>query len=175
MMEWQGVATREKLRVVGAILAWVFLLPVAAVSLEQNGTMVIEFNDNRAPLRIPTDQIRKITFQPNSPGSPAHESVGKSSPFDGVWRIRRTHTGCCSFSAEEVFTISTDANGITSISGPSFPGKGKVVGNTFPFDYGPRSTGTFVLSSDGKTLTGSFEGYSGSTKHRGTFQGTRLK
>lgn len=94
----------------------------------------------------------------------------KARPFDGVWHTHRVHNGCCSYSADEDFSISTDADWVTTISASSFPGKGRVTGTTYNFSYGPGNKGTITLNNDGKTFTGSF---SDSQNHRGTIQGRR--
>ncbi|MBU1105275.1 MAG: hypothetical protein KKB51_01305 [Candidatus Riflebacteria bacterium] len=67
-------------QVIGVVFAIMFLLaPVSAMSIDQNCTMVVEFNDSRKPLSIPTDQIRSVTFQPTfaEPGTPAGVPVTK--------------------------------------------------------------------------------------------------
>jgi hypothetical protein len=97
-------------------------------------------------------------------------STGSSSSFDGTWSLRRTHSGCCSYSAEESVTFSTDASGITTISG-SLPGRGTVKGNTYTFNYGSGRTGSLTLSADGRGLSGTFSDLT--SNHRGTFQGRR--
>lgn len=52
-------------QVIGVVFAIMFLFaPVSAMSIDQNCTMIVEFQDSRNPLSIPTDQIRSVTFQP---------------------------------------------------------------------------------------------------------------
>ncbi len=94
-----------------------------------------------------------------------------AGPFDGVWHTHRVHTGCCSYVADEDFTISTDANGNTTITSGSFPARGKVTGNTYTFGYGPGQTGSFTLGEDGRTFSGSFSDLT--NKHHGTISGRR--
>lgn len=172
----------KKVQALGVVLAMLYLVvPISAMSIDQNCTMVIEFLDNRAPLNISTDQIRHITFRPTFEGSepkvdssapaPATtvQPTRKTSPFDGTWHTHRAHIKCCSYSTDEDYTFTTDANGITSVSGPAFSGK-KGNGNAFTFNYGPGNTVSITLSNDGKSFTGTF---SDSNNHHGSFQGKR--
>lgn len=69
-------------QVIGVVFAIMFLLaPVSAMSIDQNCTMVVEFQDSRKPLSIPTDQIRSVTFQPTfaEPVTPTEVTIPKGS------------------------------------------------------------------------------------------------
>lgn len=119
------------------------------------------------------DQIEYAirTFPFNVTPPPPATNRG-TSPFAGLWHTHRVHSGCCSYAADDDLAISTDANGNTTSSSPSgvFPGEGKVTGNTYTFSYGPGNTGSFTLSDDGRSFTGTF---SDSNNHHGTVQGRR--
>jgi len=101
------------------------------------------------------------------------------SPFDGAWpRTKRVHIDC-GYSAESDMQISTDAQGVTwaTSADSGFPGKGqgKVVGNSFTFDYGivqgvPSAKASLTLSADGRSFTGTFRDRDG---HFGTLTGKR--
>lgn len=107
------------------------------------------------------------------PATPAGKSL-----FDGSWPATvRQHTDC-GYGASTDVTISTDAQGITTIvaaDGAFGEARGKVVGRTFTFGYGIKNgvataNATLTLSEDGRHFTGSFSDGSG---HRGTLQGSR--
>ncbi len=98
------------------------------------------------------------------------------SPFDGPWpRTHRQHTDC-SYSAVSDLTISTDAQGVSTITSDFLGGaRGRCTGNTCVFEAGPvggrpTSTVTLVLAADGRSFTGTFASNDG---HRGRITGSR--
>ena len=98
------------------------------------------------------------------------------SPFDGHWpRTHRQHTDC-SYAAVSDLSITTDAQGVSSITSDFLGGaKGKAVGNTCVFQAGsvtgnPTSSVTLVLAADGRSFTGTFASTDG---HRGRITGSR--
>ena len=103
--------------------------------------------------------------------------TGKSL-FDGSWPgTVRQHTDC-SYRATTEVSITTDAQGITSIvaaDGAFGQARGKVVGRTLTFQCGIKDgvasgNGAITLSEDGLHFSGNF---SDNTGHRGTLQGNR--
>ena len=117
--------------------------------------------------------IRTFRFNEpaRSPASAATVTKRGSSPFDGLWHTHRVHTDGCSYIADDDLTLSTDADGITSIAGAVFTGgRGRVTGSTYSFSYGPGNTGAVTLAKDGRSFSGSF---ADSNNHRGTLQGKR--
>lgn len=69
--------------------------PAAAMSVDQNCTMVIEFNDGRAPMSFSTDDIRSITFRPTFSGTkktPA-PTITPTKPVESHAGLRGTWSG----------------------------------------------------------------------------------
>lgn len=97
--------------------------------------------------------------------------------FDGLWpKTVRKHTDC-SYSATANITFTTDTLGVTRGAVESFgtPLTGKIVGRSYTFEYGivngkPTGRGSFTISADGKSFTGTFSDNAG---HRGTWSGSR--
>ena len=100
-----------------------------------------------------------------------------ASQFDGTWaKTERRHTDC-SYSTTCSITFTTDKTGFTRAAVESFGSQlsGKVTARTYSFTYGvingrPTGRGQFIISTDGKSFTGTFSDNNG---HKGIWTGKR--
>jgi len=95
--------------------------PVAAMSVDQNCTMVIEFNDGRVPVTVPTNEIRSITFKPAFSGTirppikPTEPIITPRKPNQPSGGLRGTWRGPYTNSRNEPGTddfVLVETNGV---------------------------------------------------------------
>lgn len=120
----------------------------------------------------------KFPVKNNAPTASSSSATANrgTSPFDGIWHTMRKHYGCCTYSASEDVTFSTDKDGMTTTANSDFcgNGRGRVTGKSLSLDCGivnnvVTAHATLKLSDDGK----SFSGKTSSNKHQANITGTR--